>query len=373
MANSLTSVLPKLLAQGLLALRQQAIMPRLVNRGYETLAGEKGSTIDVPIPSAVAVQDVAPANTPPTTADVAPDKVQVVLDKWKEASFYLTDKDMMEAMNGTIPMQASEAIKGIANQIDSDILVEYKGVYGFAGTPGTTPFGADLSEYVNARLALDNQLCPRDNRRVVIDAFAESKAIMLRAFQDASFRGDKDGIIEGNIGRKLGSDWWMDQNIPTHTAGTGSGYLINNGAGYAIGIKTVIVDTGTGTLLAGDIIAFAGDTQTYVVVSTVGSPVTSITFEPGLKIAVADNVAITKKASHVVNLNFHRDAFAFATRPLQSAVEGLGNIIMSAVDELSGLTLRLEVSREHKRTRYSYDVLYGAKLVRRELAARIAG
>ena len=67
---------------------------------------------------------------------------------------------------------------------------------------------------------------------------------------------------------------------------------------------------------------------------------------------------------------FHRDAIAFATRPLQRAPSGLGTITDTMVDEVSGLSLRLEVTREHKRIRFSYDILYGYAVVRRELGAR---
>jgi hypothetical protein len=54
-------------------------------------------------------------------------------------------------------------------------------------------------------------------------------------------------------------------------------------------------------------------------------------------------------------------------------VDGLGNYIKSAVDPVSGMALRLEVTREHKRTRYSFDVLYGVTTVRKELACRLLG
>lgn len=374
MANTLTAVIDKLLAQGLLALRQMAIMPILVNRGYEDTAAERGSTIDVPIPSAIVAQDVAPANVPPTTADVQPTSVPIALDQWKEAAFYLTDKDIMEAMNGTIPMQASEAIKALANVVDQYILGLYKSFYGFQGTPGVTPLASDTSDATFLGAILSNQLAPIGDRRIVVNPFAQANALNLRAFQDASWTGSTMAILQGQLSQRLGFDWFMDQNVPTHTAGTGTGYLVNNGAGYAIGTTTLVVDTGSGTLIAGDILTFAGHTQTYAVVSSVGGgTVTSIVISPGLVVAVADNVAITRKASHVVNLAFHRDAIAFANRPLVGAVEGLGAIISSAVDPVSKLTLRLEVSREHRRTRYAYDILYGAKVVRPELGARLAG
>lgn len=374
--NTVTNVIQQLLAQGLLALRENAQMPRLVNRGYESTAGEKGSTIDVPIPSAITAQDVTPSYVPPDDAGISPTKASISLDQWVEAPFFLTDKELLEVQEGTIPMQASEAIKALANDVDDYLFSLYTSVYGFAGTPATTPFGTDLTEYLDARKALNNQLAPMDPRFAVINADAEASALGLRAFQDASFRGDADGIIRGQIGEKLGAMWVMDQNVPSHTAGTASG-ATTTAAGFALGVTTIaLASAGTGTILAGDVITFANHAQTYAV-TTGDSDVSnggSIVIYPGLKTALPTSAqAITVKATHVVNLTFHRDAFALASRPFAGADPmGLGTF-MSAVDPVSRLALRLEVSRQHKRTRFSYDILYGAQLVRPELAARIAG
>lgn len=384
MANTLTAAIPQLLAQGLLALREMAIMPRLVNRGYESTPGTKGSTIDVPVPSAVTAVAVTPATTPPANADTALSKVSITLDQWYEAPFYLTDKEIEQTMDGVIPMQASEAVRALANNLDNALFAKYKGVYGYAGTAGTTPFASDLTAYTGARAALNNQLAPLPDRRVVIDPDAEANAINLRAFQDASFRGDRAGIIEGEIGRKLGADWYMDQNVPTHTKGTlsgttGDGKALVNGA-FAVGAKSIDLDDTslTGTIVEGDVFTIAGDTQTYVCTGTktaAANAISGLAFEPGLKAAPADNAVVTLKGSHAVNLLFHRDAFALATRPFADSSNVGGGLasFQSAVDPISGLALRLELSRQHKQWRWSYDILYGVQLVRRELAARIAG
>lgn len=379
MANVLTEVIDKLLAKGLLALREQAIMPLLVNRDYETTPGTQGSTIDIPLPSTVAVQDVTPANTPPATADQEPTSVSISLNRWKEAPFYLTDKDMSEVSDvaAPLPMMASEAIRAIANEVDQFILSLGNKFYGVQGTAATTPFGSDISDATGIRKVLHNQLCPMNERRLVMNPDAEANALNLRAFHDASFGVGGSAILEGQITRRLGFDWYMDQNVQTHTAGAAAGYATDTGTAATVGTKAIAVDTGSGTFNVGDIISFANHTQTYVVTTSLASSGT-LNIEPGLVTAVPDGTSVIGPGdtagigTHAMNLAFHRDAIALATKPL-AASNHPSSITQSAVDPVSGLALRLEVTREHKRDRFSYDILYGAEVVRRELGARLLG
>lgn len=378
MANNLATVAPKLLAQGLKALRSATVMPALVNRDYESEAAKKGTVVSIPIPSAIAQRAVVAAVVPPASVDSIPTEALIPLDQWLEAPFHLTDREILESMDGIIPMQASEAVKSLAEGANAYILSKYKGIYGTAGVAGTTPFVSDTTEATDTRKVLNNQLAPMEPRRMVVDPDAEANALNLRAFQDASFAASADAIRDGQIGRKLGFQWLMDQQVPTHTAGTQTGVPAVTGVevlgSAVIGMTTAVAEAID--LLEGDIIVFSNHSQTYVVTAdlSIGASTTGdILIAPGLQLALAGGETITITATHVVNLGFHRDAFAFASRPLQDAADGLGAIIETMTDPISGLSLRLEISRQHKQTQFSYDMLYGAATVRRELASRLLG
>ncbi len=76
--------------------------------------------------------------------------------------------------------------------------------------------------------------------------------------------------------------------------GTGTGSRINSVGGYPAGATEVAVDSGSGSILRGDVITFAGVSGRYLVVSGSDSdPATSISFEPGLFGAVADDADVT--------------------------------------------------------------------------------
>lgn len=384
MANTLTAIVPKILAMALLSLREFCMMPQLVNGDYSSDAAKFGSTIDVPVPQAQTVGDVTPSNTPPAPQSQTPTTVQIPLNKWKKTEFFLTDKEMKEIDRNQsfFPMQASEAIRALANQVNADIWANYKGVYGYVGTAGTTPFATTVAGATDLDKVLNNQVCPPNGRNAITDFNARANMLALAAFANFEQTGDPLVKIDGIIGKKYGFMWGADHAVPTHTAGTITTGLISKAStSYAVGVKTILATTAASTgacaLKEGDIILFAGDTQTYVLTAdatqaSAASDVT-LTFEPGLKVAHTGSEAVSVKASHVVNLGFHRNAIAFANRRVSELEFKGGSIIEQMTDPATGLSLALEISRQYHQTVWEFSMLYGSKLVRPELAARLAG
>lgn len=380
MANSLTNILPKILAQGLMALREMAVLPRLVTTEYGDDAAMKGSTIDIPVSRAQTAANVTAAPTHSSATANTPGLVQVSLDQWKHTDFYLTDKEMVEVDRNRhfVPMQTSEAVKALANEMDSHIWRQYTGVYGYVGTAAVVPFST-VNTATDVRKTLNDQLAPLNDRRIVLDPTAEAGALSLAAFSNFEQTGDRAVKIEGELGRKFGMDFFMDQNISTHTAGTAASILV--GSTTAVGVSALDINVGStasaGTLLLGDVFTIAGDSQTYVVTASANVSVTTseVSIQPELKVIASSGAAITLKSTHTVNMAFHPQAFAFATRPLLSNTVDLsgGNTMMSATDPVTGLSLRLEIIRQAKQIAWDFDVLYGAKLVRPELCVRLAG
>jgi hypothetical protein len=381
MANSLSNIMDKILARGLMVLRETAVMPRLVSIDYANDAREFGDTIDIPKTKSQTVSAVTSgvqgSNTP---ASKTPGKVQISMDQWRTTDFHMSDKDMVEVDRNRhfVPGQTEEAARALANDLDTKIHAKYTGIYGWVGTGGTTPFST-VATATDARKVLNSQLAPMNDRRIVMDPTAESQALQLTAYSDISQSDDRAVKIDGEVGRKFGMDHFMSQNVTSHSKGTATTAVIASTT--AAGASTVqIKGTSTiGTIVVGDVFTIAGNDQTYVsktagtLVSTAAGLAVSIS--PGLAAIATAAAAVTIKASHVVNLAFQRNAFAYVTRPLAgSAIEtGQGTAIRSMSDNMTGLTMRLEVVRQRKQTAWEFDILHGEALVRPELAARIAG
>lgn len=376
MPNVLDAAIPKILAGGLDVLRKRTVMPSLIRRDFDDEAAQRGDTIDVWDRETPGVRDVSPSNTPPSTGDTTLDKTQITLDNWKEAPFYMTDKDILEVVqNGVVPDQVSMAAKKLAETINQSIFATYTRVGNYVGGAGSSPFASDYTDASAARRVLNEEEVPMDPRRMVISPEAEENAINLSEFADASFADDDSVIVEGQIGRKLGFDWVMDQQVPTHTAGSLTSTTVDGA--HTAGIQqhsVTLATTGSISLNAGDIINFAGDTTNYAVTADL-SGAGDVQIEPALQadLSGGENVTLAVSSDHTVNLAFHQNAFALAVRPIADA--DLEDVATTATmqDPVTGIPLRLEITREHKRTQWSFDVLYGTNSIDPRLAVRVLG
>jgi len=371
MANTITAVVPKLVGLMLPSLRAHSVMPRLVNRNFDTLGAQPGSSIDVPIPPTISATAVSSANTAPNPSDITLSTVNVPLSSWYEGAFQMTDKELLEVEQNKLPGVVESALKAVVEKIDQDILEAAMNGHGLADDQGGAIFAAIDDVTVPQKLLNKNKVA-RGDRFCVFNEDAEAALLGLEQFTSGDYvTGFPFESGDNSLTPKMGMSWVMDQNVQTHTAGSGGSFLINNGDGYAIGDKTLAVDGAAGTILAGDTVTI-GSYNYGVASGTTGAG--SITLNQGLLAAVADNASVTvidAGQTNVGNVAFHRDSVVFVSRPFQASNAAIASQTIS--DPISGLSLRLEVTREHKRDRWSIDALYGTKVVRPEGVVKIIG
>lgn len=387
-SNSLANIQRTILVAGLMVLRQRAVMPRLVHTDYRVggNSSEKGDVVNIPVPPTLGTSAVAPSNVLPAATAQTPTRVQITVDNWRKSdAFKLEDRDVSQLINPNehfIPQNVDASVTALAEYINSVILADYTEFYGYVGTAGTTPFqGTSAIDASNARATLNKQKSPMDQRRMVIDPDAGAYAVINPQLSDFDKINTAETRITGELGERLGFGWYEDQQIPTHTVGTIAGTatrgaLINNAA-VTIGDETIDLDhtSLTGTIVVGDVFTVAGDSQTYVATATAtaaANAISALAFAPPAKVAWADNALLTVKDSHVVNLAFQRNAMAFVSVPLTK--DPLSKRTTQAVtDPVTGITLRLEHIDQYKQSYWEFDVLFGTKVIRKELGARVAG
>jgi hypothetical protein len=159
-----------------------------------------------------------------------------------------------------------------------------------------------------------------------------------------------------------------------HTKGTGASYLVNNASNIAVGGTTIATDTGTGTVLAGDVVTFAADgNNKYVVGSALSGGSFGIN-KPGALVAIPDNNALTLGNSYSPNMAFHRMALHLMTRaPLMPEGGDMADDVMMVADPYSGLVFQVAMYRIYRRVKFEVGLAWGFKAVKQEFIATLLG
>lgn len=383
MANTLTNAWnPIFYAQeSLIVLHKAFGMAGRVHRGYENERGRAynvGDTISIRKP-----QTFAAANAPATATNLAPQTVNITLNKWKEVKFAMTDKDLTLAPQQIIAEHITPAAYALADDVDQSLCALTEDIPWFYDlSSGTTP---TVSDIIGPRKVLfDNQVPIADtpNMHYMIDSSLEAGFLALSAFSQNQGAGDA-GVstqMRGSLGVKYGLEVFAAQNVSSHAKGSCNDTALKLNDAAVAGATTInltAVDGGvTGTLVAGDSFVIAGNTQRYVVtaLNTAGTNVfTSVPIFPALVQDYPDDAAVTVRlVDKKNNVAFHRNAFALAMAPLSEQGNQLGAKIATVTNPVTGISIRsrLFYIGDSSQVVVALDILYGVKTLDPNLAVR---
>jgi hypothetical protein len=240
------------------------------------------------------------------------------------------------------------AFESLTNLIAIDLVNEITANASRAvGVSGTAPFSTNTDLIVDARTAfVENKFESNvtDGRAsIVLNTLAGGNLRKQAQLQNQYSAGTTDLLRQGNLGNLFGFMLREEANIPSHTKGTGAS-ATTNAAGYAVGATAItLAAIGTGTIVAGDVVTFAGDTNQYVVKTgdtNVADAGTIVLHEPGLKVAITTAAtAITVTNSFTANFAIHQSAAEVAVRaPLMPANGDKATMSQLVTDPHSGLT-----------------------------------
>jgi hypothetical protein len=259
----------------------------------------------------------------------------------------------------------------LANSVDSDGAALLEQVPNFVGTPGTS-VSANTIFNASQRFS-DFGVSQADRYHVMQPAFANNirQTLYTNVFLPSML---EDNIIHGSIGVLGNQELFEDQNLPyVHSTGTAYGKTISVAANPVAGETQIslAVNSGTATLVNGDILTFSGTNavnivnhndinflRQYVVsggpytLTTGGVLVTVNAFDPygmqasgayqnctalpttGSTVTLLDNASTHKYSK---SFGFHKEALQLVTVDLQIP-EG---VIYANRFDIDGISLRM--------------------------------
>ncbi len=377
-ALTLTSLLPTIYEAMDVVSRELVGFIPAVARDSSAERAALNQTVMSPVVGAMTAEDINvgayPADTPAQTIG----NVSMSITKARSVPFGVTGEEN-RGLNtagtmGTINRdRMAQAIRTLTNEVETDLAALHIYASRAYGTYNSTPFGtaADLSDFAQARKILDDNGSPQSDMHMVLGSTAVAN---IRGKQSGLFKINEAGTDQllrfGVLGDVGGFALHNSAQVKTAvTAGTNNGSASTNNAGYAVGATTLtLASAGTGTIIAGDIITIAGDTNKYLVVtgdSDVSNGGSIVIAEPGLRVAIAaSNTVITTIAATTRNMFFHRSAIQLATRaPAMPDGGDSADDVMIVTDPVSGVAFEFCVYKQKRQVRYEVNLAWGVKMV----------
>lgn len=361
------------------------VIPSATINSNATQVAAQGEVIRAAFTREVAVTTVSPSMTIPEGTDQTVDNKTLTMSTTASVKIPWTGEDIKFVNNGAgfetiYGDQIKEAMRAITNQIEGEVATDVADRASRAvGTAGTTPFGSNFDAVAEARQILVDNGMPSNDRMatLVMNSAAGTNLRNLASLNSVNQSGNEDLLRRGTLLDLQGIMMKESAGLDTHTAGTASSST-TDAAGYAVGATTItLASAGTGTILAGDVVTFAGDTNQYCVTTgdgDVSGGGTIVLGAPGLQAAISGATAITVVAASTKNVAFHRSAVEIGVRGLAQPTGGDAAVDRLTVqDPESGLIYNVAAYKGYNKAMFDVSVLYGFRVWKPEFTAVLLG
>lgn len=381
MANTLTSLAADIYKAADIVGRELVgvVSSSTINGGAERAA--KGDTVRSAFTRAQTVNTTfAPAMIVPEGTDQTVDNKTIILNSYASVQIPWTGEEQKHLDNGigyetVYGDQIAQAFRTISNKIELDGWNEARRNASRAfGTAGTTPFASAFSELAQLQKILVDNGMPFDGQlSLVMDTTAGAALQSLSTLQKVNESGTADLLRQGMLGELMGFMLKRSGQISQVTKGTGAGYVTSGST--APGVTDIALVTGTGTVLAGDIVTFAADANNKYVVNTgVAAPGTISLGTPGARATIATANAMTIGANFTPNIALHKSALELAIRPPAEPHGGdAADDKMIVVDPHSGMSFEIASYKGYMKRMIEVRCLYQWKAWKPDAIAILLG
>jgi len=304
-ANDNDAFIPEIWAmEGLRILEANLVMAGLVHRDFSASVANFGDVVNTRRPANFRSQRKTDDDEV-ATSDAVSTNIRVPLDQHHYKSIVIKDGEASKSMADLIQVYLEPAVKALASGVDRGLLGQ---AHRFFLTPARRSgrlnniSSANAKDFtLEAREVLNKNLSTMEGRSLVLSPSAETALLKTDIFVKANERGDSGNALESaRLGRILGFDTYMAQNVPSISTGgdTHAGTVTNalaagSGGSQATTITAYNVNVGEYAVVAGN------DQPTHVTARTLNAANTdAITLNEANKYATGAAAAVTifKKA-----------------------------------------------------------------------------
>ena len=281
--------------ESLAILLENMVMGMLVHRDFDTLIASYGDTVNVRKPGSFVAKRKTNADAV-TVQNATAINIPVKLNQQIHVSYLIKDGEESISFTSVIDEFLRPAMIANARFIDHILASQ---VYQFLPNAAGRLGGMDNTNakrfILDTRAEMNKNNAWANDRNLVLSSSAESIMLDVEQFTDAQRVGDDGSALRNaSLGRKLGFDILMSQNMPSVTGQVTVAGAVNNVSGYTQGTTSITVDGLSAAITPGTFVSIAGDdAPQQVVSSTGGTTPTAIVITPGLIHAVADGAIVS--------------------------------------------------------------------------------